>query len=241
MAVISLTDAVVFFDDHDFTADSNQVEGSVDVAVLDATVFGQSWRNVRGGVKSVDVSVAGFWQAGSDTVDEATFADLGTADQVLTVAHSSTEGSVCYFGQGLKADYSLLGQHGELAPFSLRAVGSNGDGLIRGQLALAKTSSISSTGAVGSGVQLGAVASDEYLYAAIHVFPTVGTTITIDVESDDNGSFTSATSRGTLGPITTTGGTWLTRVAGAITDDYFRFNVTAVTGSFTAAGAIGVQ
>ena len=62
----------------------------------------------------------------------------------------------------------------------------------------------------------------------------------LTIESDDNGSFTSATTRATIGPLTATGGTWVTRVAGAITDDYYRFNVTAITGTFSVGAAFGI-
>lgn len=240
MAVTALLDAVVFVDSHDFTTDVNQVSIDQNVAELDRSTFGGGgWRQIAPGVKDTSFSMSGFWQAGADSVDSQSFAELGTVDQVITAAHASTEGSVAYIMQGMKTTYSHGGSHGELNPFTLSASNSNGNGVQRGQLALAK-GTVSATGAAGSGVQLGAVGATEYLYAAIHVFPTVGTTITIAVESDDNAGFTTPTSRGTIGPLTTVGGTWLVRVAGAITDDWFRLNVTAITGSFTAAGVIAV-
>ena len=239
MAVIALTDAVVFVDSHDFTGDSNQARLEVSVNELDVGVFGQSWKKVIGGTKDVSLNVAGFWQSAADSVDESAFTDLGVADRVVTIAHASTEESTAYILQAMNVNYSLLGQHGEAAPFTLNAAGSNAQGAIKGELALAK-GDISATGAAGSGVQLGAVASDEYLYAVVHVFPTAGTTITFTVESDDNSGFTTATTQATFSAITSEGGTWVTRVAGAIADDYFRFNVTAVTGTFTCAGVIGV-
>jgi hypothetical protein len=93
---------------------------------------------------------------------------------------------------------------------------------------------------LGTGYQLGAVAATQYLYGALHIF-TAGTTITVVLESDDNAGFSSATTRATLGPLTTTGGTWATRVAGAITDDYYRFRVTAITGTFSVAGSAGIK
>lgn len=241
MAAFSLTDAFCYVAGHDFTTDINDLGMEVSVADLDVTTFGSSWSTIIAGTHNVQFSMSGFWQAdGTTQVDDVAFADLGVADRVLTVGNIATEGEPCYIFQAANTQYTMFGDYGEAAPFTLTASGTNGVGVKRGQLALAKTASISSTGAIGSGVQVGAVGASEYLYATLHVFPTAGTTITIDVESDDNAGFTTATSRGTIGPITTTGGTWMTRVAGAITDDYFRFNVTAVTGSFTAAGAIAV-
>jgi hypothetical protein len=45
----------------------------------------------------------------------------------------------------------------------------------------------------------------------------------------------------TFGPITTVGGTWGTRVAGAITDTWWRLRVTAITGTFQIACAAGFK
>lgn len=239
MAIVALTDAYAYVGGYDMTSDLNMLEADFESESKTATVFPNTWHQVIGGLKSSRMAAAGYWQSDTDQVDPAVFNDFGTGQPIL-IGMTSSEGDVCYFFQSRTINYSLFGQVGEIAPFSLAATNTDGNGAVRGFLALAKTSGISSTGAIGSGVQIaGAVAADEYLYATFHVF-TAGTTITVDVESDDNAGFTSATSRGTIGPITTTGGTFLTRVAGPITDDYYRFNVTAVTGSFTAAGAIGI-
>ena len=239
MAVIALTDAYVFVGSHDFTGDSNELVLEVTVNELNVPVFGDTWNAVIGGVKNSRLTMAGYWQSGADTVDAVSFDDVAVASRVVTLGHTQTEATTAYFGQVMSARYSHGGQHGEVYPFSLDASGSDGDGFIQGQLALAK-STVSSTGAIGSGVQLGAVGATEYLYSSFHIIGTPGTTITVVLESDDNAGFTTATTRATIGPETTAGGTWVTRVAGAITDDYFRFRCTAVTGSFSCSGAIGV-
>jgi len=135
-------------------------------------------------------------------------------------------------------NYQLLGAHGEAAPFSLTAAGTDGYGVVRGKLAKVK-GDVSATGATGSVVELGEVAADDYLYATFHVL-SAGTTITVQVQSAAVVGFGSPTTRATLGPITVTGGTWAVRVAGPITDEFFRFNVSAVTGTFSVAGAIGI-
>jgi hypothetical protein len=142
--------------------------------------------------------------------------------------------------QGGKFSYSLGGQIGEILPFDLDMMGSHGaSGLVRGQITKAK-GTVSATGASGTGVNLGNVATGQYLYATFHVFGTPGTTITAVIQSDDNAGFSSATNRITFGPITTAGGTWGTRVAGPLTETHYRLNVTAITGTFTVAAAIGI-
>lgn len=244
MAVLSLTDAFVHAAGYDFTTDTNTATLSADVAQLDATHFGSSgWQELAGGLKTVNFAHSGFWQAAADgqAVDNQAFSMLSTS-QVYTVGPNETEGANgrCYMFQAAKSQYALGGTVGELAPFSLTATGSNGVGVVRGMLAKSR-GSVSATGALGTGVQLGALGSDAVsLYATVHIFEA-GTTITILVESDDNSDFSSPTTVATIGPLTTSGGTWMTPVPGPITDSYFRFKVSAITGTFVLAGALARQ
>lgn len=239
MAAFALTNAFIYIAGHDFTGDSNQVQGDTSVDVKDSTTFGSTWQSLTPGLKSVSFNASGFFQAGANQVDPSVWAALGSADLVHTVGLDSTETSPCYMFQAGHVSYSLLGQHGELAPFTVSSTGTNAAGAVRGQLAKEK-GTVSAIGALGAGVELGAVGASEYLYGTFHVFDTPGTTITVVLESDDNSGFTSATTRATFGPITAAGGTWATRTAGAITDTFFRLRVTAITGTFTVAGAIGI-
>lgn len=238
MGSFSLIDPTVWIGGYDMTGDLNQMSMNVGAEELDTTVFGLGgFRRRIAGLKTVAADFGGFWQAGTGTVDPTVFTDLAVVDRVLTVAPASTETSVAYMWQGGSFRYSPFGQIGQATPFTLGYSGTNGVGVIRGQVAKAKAN-VSATGATGSVVQVGDVTSSEYLYATLHVF-SAGTTITVQVQSDDNAGMTSPTTRATIGPITTAGGTWMTRVAGPFTDTYWRFNVSAVTGTFSIAGAIG--
>ncbi len=239
MSTIVLTDCTIWAGGYDATTDLNQISLKADVEDKDNTTFGQGgWKTRQGGLKDVSADHSGFWQAGTTAIDADAFTNLGVADRVMTVTPTGVAADVAYFFQAGTFGYELLGQVGEVAPFSLTAKGTNKAGLIRGRLAVAK-SAVAATGAAGVGLQLGAVGATQYLYAVVHVF-TAGTTITLKVESDDNAGFSSPTARITLAPITTTGGTWAVRLAGPITDDYYRFNATAITGSFTLGAAIGI-
>jgi hypothetical protein len=242
MAVFALTDAFCYIAGHDFTGDSNQLTLSCEAEQLDSTVFGSSgWRSYTAGLKTSALDLSGFWQSGtSDAVDPEIFDNLGGTARVTTLGGSATEGSPAYLLQALKHQYSLLGQIGELAPFSVQGSCRDAVGVVRGQLAKEK-GSVSATGATGTALELGSVSASQYVYATFHVFGTPGTTITAVVESDDADTFGSATTRITFGPITTAGGTWGTRVAGSITDTWWRLRVTAITGTFTVAAAIGIQ
>lgn len=242
MTFLALTDAFAYVAGHDFTGDTNQLTLTCEPAALDRTTFrSDGWTELTGGLRTSQFAMSGLWQsAASDAVDPAAFGDLAVADRVFTIGPEETEGATAYLLQAGHFNYSLFGTLGELAPFSLTSHGTNGVGVVRGRLAKAK-GSVAATGPLGSVLNLGAVGAAQYLYATLHVLGTPGTTITVLVESDDSSGFASPTTRATIGPITTAGGTWAARVAGAITDTHYRLNVSAITGTFTVAAAVAVQ
>ncbi len=239
MTSFALVDPVIYTGGYDLTGDLNSAALNISADELDSTVFGLGgYRRRIGGLKTVAAQFGGFYQAGTGQVDPTVFADLAVADRVITMAPVSTETTTAYMWQGGAFQYNPFGQIGAVTPFALNYSGTNGVGAILGQLAKAK-GSVAATGALGSVLQLGDVAATEWVYATLHVF-SAGTTITVQVQSDDNSGFSSPTTRATFSGITTAGGNWVTRVAGAITDTYWRLNVSAITGTFSVAGAIGI-
>lgn len=245
MTSIALTDAVVWVAGYDFTTDLNQVSVNASVEELDVTTFGSGgYRSRIAGLKNVEAQIGGYWQASalatSNRPDTETFSNLGIADRVATIAPTSTATSPAYMFRGGHFNYEAFGQVGDVIPFSVNCINTNSQGLIRGQVAKAK-GSVSATGGMGSVLNLGPVAANQYLYATFHVFSAVTTeSITLNLVSDDNAGITSGTTVGTIGPVTTRTGTWMTRIPGPITDSFFLFNVTAITGTMTVAGAIGI-
>lgn len=240
MAVFTLTDAVIWVHDQDVTGNSNKATLKTSVDDLDATVFGGGGFKARvGGLRDVELAVEGYADTGAGP-DAAAFAALGVSDRAHTVAPTSAAGSVAYLFQAGEFGYETFGGVGEVAPFTLTAKATNKVGVARGQVAKAK-GVVSATGALGSGLNLGAGGAGKYLYATLHAF-AVGTTVTVIIQSDTTSGFAAPTTRATIGPITTAGGTFMTRVdASAITDTWWRFNVSAITGSFTLGGALAIQ
>lgn len=237
MSTFVLTDATTWVHGYDFTGDSNQLAVTTEVDAQDSTTFGSGgWRQRKGGLKDVELEMEGFWDSAPDA---QAFPDLGVIDRVHTLSPTGAESAVAYMFQAGKFEYEQLGSVGEMAPFTLNSMGSNGVGAVRGQVTKTKAN-VSTTGATGTALNLGAVAADEFLYATFHVF-SAGTTITAVIESDDANTFLSPTTRISFTTITTTGGTWGVRVAGSITDTWYRLNVTAVTGTFSIASAVGIQ
>lgn len=235
-----LTNGVVFVDDLDASGFSNEVRLQMEAETKECTTYASAGsKEYKAGLRTGDLDIKGLWEAGSATIDPEAFANLGTADKVATWCQTGVAGDAAYFGRFTEFGYGVGDAIGELAPFSLSAKSTNQPGVVRGALAKAK-GNVSGTGGMGSVVQLGAVSATQYLYAAVHIF-SAGTTITMTLGSDDNAGFLSGTTRATIGPLTTAGGTFMTRVAGPITDDYFLFNVTVCTGTFSIAAAFAVQ
>lgn len=240
MAVFAFTNVFAHVGGYDFTGDSNNATLAAEAEALDASVYGSGWKSTVAGLKSSVFNLAGFWQsAATQAVDPEAFANLGVADRVLTFGPSQVEGDPAYMAQMLETSYSLGGEVGTVAPFTLAASGSNGAGTVRGKLTKAR-GNVSATGALGTGVQLSAPSASQSVYCAVHIF-TAGTTVTLQLQSDDNGGFTTPTTIATIGPLTASGGTWMTRVPGPLTDSFFRLNVSAITGTFNMAASIGVQ
>lgn len=242
MASFMLRDVTTWVAGYDFTTDLNQIAISNNVDDLDNTTFGNAgFRSRTGGLRNVEASLSGFWQSAiTDAVDPQVFPSIGTPNQPITIAYDDAETSTAFMFQGAKFSYNMFGSIGEVTPFDLDMMSTEGAaGLVRGQVTKAKAA-VNATGATGTAVNLGNVAAGQYLYATFHVFGTPGTTITAVVESDDSGAFPSATTRITFGPITTAGGTWGTRVAGPLTETHYRLRVSAITGTFTIASAIGI-
>lgn len=239
MTAQALLDCFAYVAGHDFTTDTNQANLTTEAPPQDATTFGsQGWNESVYGLKNFNFGYAGFWQsATADAVDPEAFGDLAV-ERAHTFGINEVETEPCWLFNAAKTSYQLGGEIGPTAPFTLASLGSDKYGAIRGQLAKAKGAA-NAVGPIGSVVELGAVAADQYLYATFHVF-TAATTITVQVQSDDSAGMGSPTVRGTIGPLTTRGGTFMARVPGPITDTHYRFSISAVTGAFIAAGAIGI-
>lgn len=228
---------------YDFTGDSNETSLKISYDPKIRSVFGNTAQNRLAGLESDESMVRGFWDSAAGAVDPVTFAAL-TSTQPLSQSPDGLLGSVAYFYQAKTFQYQIFDKIGEIVPFTLnassaRTPAAGSSGAVRGQVVAIKQA-VSGTGAVGAGVQLGAVSSGQFLYGALHGF-AVGTTLTAVLESAAASNFAGATTRATLGPITAIGGVWATRVAGPITDTWYRYRITAITGTFTIAGVAGIK
>ncbi|WP_030267943.1 hypothetical protein [Streptomyces sp. NRRL B-24484] len=244
MTAIILTNVRLFTAGADLTGSSNKVELQSEVEEKDGTTFGSGgWKAPKGGLASSSIQGEGLWEAGDPgLIDDVAWATLGGVGPWTVCPDTAALGSLAYFTQMLRCDYSLLGEVGELAPWSSK--GSGAWPLARGQIAHPPGTARSSSG-TGTAQQLGALTAGRRLYANLHVLSVAGTaapTITARVESDDNAGFTSATTRLTFNAATAQGGQALRTDGSAITDDWWRiaWSITGTGPSFTFAAALGI-
>lgn len=226
--------AIQFWQDMSILVGGLQVAGhgkSVNLATavtpLDTTTLSTTgYRSLAGGLKSATVSLGLLADLADDSIDETFWTLLGTPSVPHSICTASADGSKAYLFRGIPLAHEIGGTVGELAMTNITGQSSTG-GVVRGKVlhpdGVTRTSS-----STGTGRQLGAVVAGKSLYAALHVLTATGTTpsLTVKVQSDDNGSFTSATDRITF-TAADTGNTYQWgSVAGAITDDYWRISYT---------------
>lgn len=227
MAEFVLTNVRFFAGSADLTGHSNKVEITTEVEDADATTFNSSgWTEVVGGLRSTEISGEGLWEASDYSYpDDAAWESLGN-DRAITICPTTpSDGDLAYFTSAVRLDYTLGGAVGDIAPWT--STWKSNWPLVRGVSAHPPGTARTATGE-GTGVELGAVAAGSYLYANLHVLAASGTTPTLDVivESDVDDTFASPTTRITFDQVTSTASASAKRVAGAITDTWFRVQYT---------------
>jgi hypothetical protein len=238
-----LTDVRLYVAGADLTGYSNKIMVGAKAEALDRTTFASAGNKERvGGLFDGNADMEGFWQAGDDgQPDDLFFANLGVATVPLTAA--PTEGAVAdlaYLTRALETQYSPGGKVGDLAAWTANAM-TNWP-LVRGQILHPQGTARTSTG-TGTAVQLGAVDSSHALYVTLHVLSYVDGSLTVAIDSDDNSGMSSAVTQGTFAAATALGGQTI-KVAGGITDDWWRASWTITGGSthsflFAVAAGIG--
>ena len=248
MTTLVANNITTWFSGYDMTADLNSTQLALSYAALDDTAFLDSARSRIAGLGDAQLNVAGWWQSGATNaaVDPVAFSALGGTSRLVSNTPDGTEGSVAYFYRAKTFNYQTFGEIGQVMPFQLSAQSARGAGLaavaeVRGRVLKSnRTAAVTATGVTGTAYQLGAVAAGQYLYAGLHCM-SAGTTLTGVLESAADNTFSGATTRITFSGITAVGDTWGTRVAGAITDTWYRLRITAVTGTFTVACVAGIK
>lgn len=244
MSKFVLLNARLFAVGADLTGASNKIEVAAEVEDKESTnYYSNGYKEVLGGLGSAEVTAEGQWEAGDPSlVDNASWTQLGGVGPWTMCPDSSAVGDLAYITQCMRSSYTLGGAIGDVAPWSGK--GASAWPLVRGQMAHPAGTARTSTG-VGTGVQLGAVAANKRVYAALHVLSVAGTTpsITGRIESDDNSGFTTPTTRLTFTAATAAGGEALRTTGSAITDTWWRvaWTISGTTPSFLFATSFGIR
>ncbi|WP_411132703.1 hypothetical protein [Streptomyces sp. 030-HV] len=244
MAKTVLTNVRCFASGLDLTSHSNKVELSAEVEEKDTTNYGSSgWEEVVGGLASAEIAGEGQWEAGDPgKVDDASWAQLGgTGPWSVSGNNSAAVGELAYFTNAMRADYTILGEVGDVAPWTSTAKSSWP--LVRGQFAHPPGTARTATG-TGTGLELGAVPAGKRLYAALHVLSVAGTSpsVTVRVEAAADSTFATPTTRATFTAATAPGGQIVRTDGAAITHTWWRvaWTITGTTPSFLFAAALGI-
>lgn len=244
MAAFTLTSSEVLVGSADITTFTGTYTVAGSVAMQEANVHGGGGFVRRyPGLKSFTTSLSGFADFDAGAVSRAiTPTSVGSQVPVTIVpVDTATAGDTAIFTRGLFSDVEATGGAiGEMATFSA-TVGSDTalvGGMIGAPLA-ARTSTF--TGPV---LAMTGPTAAQALYANLHVIAASGTTpsMTVTIQSATTVGFGSPTTRATFTAVTGATSQWITPVAGAITDGFWRvvMTISGTTPSFTAACAFGV-
>lgn len=250
MAVEKFTDALIFFAGRNVSGQANTVALNRSAAMLDATVFGNNTRVNSPGLDEITASVSGFWHASTTgAVDPTLYNAQGGTGSPLTIAPKNASLGVAYMFPAVEASFNFFGTFGELAPFDAEFQFAQYSTLgvrqqCRGLIGIQPTAITGASGAGAYTTLTAPVSSTQYLVLCVHVIATDSSSLTFVLESDDNTSFTSATSRISTGVMSGGAGgqSFYGHLLGPVaTDTYYRVSYTRSGGStFTALATFGV-
>lgn len=202
---------------------------------LDGTTLDKTTRVHVGGLKTVGFALEGFFEAGSDKIDDKLFENVSIDNiPVAMAALNGDEGEIAYFLNTLQGEYVFGGQVGELLKIS---AGGNSQGdLVRGTILAKRSTSGNASGPV---TQLGAAASGQKIVAGLFVSSGTGT-LDVVLSSDDNGAMSSDTTRITFAQATGPSAQ-IIELAGPVTDTHWQIEWTITGGVKDFMVAVGIQ
>jgi hypothetical protein len=219
----------VYLDQYDLSG--NMTAASVELGIdgLDSTRYSTSLSgNIAHtedpGLSFAQFEAASLWEAGAGKIDAVAAALQRASDSLITwCPQTGTAGERAYLLRAMESSYRHGAQVGQMLKADLSAKCSS---IVRQGYVLFN-GSVSATSS-GTAFQLGAVTGSQFLYTWIHVLSGAGS-LTARVQSDTSG-FPSATTQKTFTAIAAATSEYLTPLAGAITDDYWRADFTVASG-----------
>jgi hypothetical protein len=221
---------------YNLTPNTMAVSLNVGAQEVEGTAFADAFVNyIASPLKTAALGVQGYTEYSTPDLGIAT--EIGLGNTVVTLADGRSDGDRAWFLNSLVTKYQpLAGKVGDAAKFDLGVATS--DRLIGGWLQAYGSKTVTGN---STGMQLGALSATQSMYASLHVVTATGSTLNVIVESDDNSGFTTPTTRITFTQVTTTPIAYLSSVAGAVTDTYWRMKWTITGGGpYYIVGAIGI-
>lgn len=219
----------------DISGQANACEFSGSADEVDVTAFSDLAHRRIGALEDASFSLSVLDENAADPW--TTLTDLFAAQNALWAwIESNSAMAEADRGIMLRALESQFQRGGALGSARQMEASGVGDSPIIMAQVLQQDESLASTGN-STGFQFGDLLTGETLYCVHWVLSVTGT-ITGTIESDDNSGFTTATTRASFTAATTVDAE-LQTVAGPVTDDWWRYEYTIVTGPAVVVAMIG--
>ena len=181
MAEQILKNVKLYVGGYDVTGDMNEVSLSEKADMVDNTVFGDNSRGRIAGMRDVELSAGGFWNASSGVtgttygkIDPVAFRNLGSSMNAITILPNGTGlGDIAYTVPGCIGEYSPGGSIGDMFGFSVSAYSINA--LSRGKLVMRGLVSTDWGGVnTSTGQNIGTATTKMKIVTGIHVLESSG-------------------------------------------------------------------
>ncbi len=249
MATQVFTGGALYLGEYDFSGITKGFAFQVDVDAVDMSGIGSTTRINAGGLRGVTWNADLLYDATTFEGSVFGYASAAGASQAMLASFwpggAAAEDELGYFLRTRPGKFGLPWTLGEAAMMSLAGesgvLGGTRPGHSLVQARLSARGVAASSSGNGTGRQMGALADTKaFMAMAGHVTERTGTaSVVFKLQSDDNGSFTSATDRITESSISSVSDFGPSVVQGPITDDYWRVTYT-VSGTGTLSFRVGM-
>jgi hypothetical protein len=221
------TNCKIFVGAYDITGRSNEVNVTLDKEIKDRSYFGAGAAHVKGtGLEMATITAKGYHDSSIDI--ERTYHGTDTPVSFFIPASSGAAvvaGDRAIFFKALEAGYARGAPFGDDALFNFAAVGDQlgypvGVGYVLNPGLVAVTADNTPAASI---VELTAVTASQYLYGVLHVTSvSTADTIIVTIQSDSLVGFGSPATQITFASKAAIGSEYAVRVAGPITDTFWR-------------------
>jgi hypothetical protein len=167
MAELVYKNAKIYFKGYDMSGQMNNLSLTMNSEMLDKTVFGTSFRKRKHGLKSLELTGSGFWDASASNnmPDDILQPEVGSStEEVMTINPEGVSNSLAVMTKGIVASYSHGGSIGELMGFDF--AGQSYGVAAKGKMVRNTTITGNSESTI---VNLSRSSDTRKLYAAMHV------------------------------------------------------------------------